>query len=212
MRQTAINFWSDDLSLEGVLATPGDPMKRYPAVAVCHPHSMLGGDMDNPIVTAVCRELASVGFASLRFNFRGVGRSEGEFTNGDGEQTDVESALETLTHWPGIDGSRLGVAGYSFGATVMLRAIKRLSRARSLVLIAPPVSAAQTKDVVNDERPMLFVTGEHDRIAPPGDLQRALDEFGDNVRFFMAPGVDHSMRGAEAYLAKQVAEFVTESV
>ncbi len=209
MRQTAIGFKSDVLSLEGVLATPDGPTAgRYPAVVVCHPHPMLGGDMDNPVVTAICRALDLRGIASLRFNFRGTGRSEGEFTNGPGEGNDAEAALETLSLWPGIDSARVGLAGYSFGATAILRGIAGFSAARCLALIAPPVSAVDGSDAARDKRPKLFISGENDRIAPPLELQRALDGFDASTQFFQVPGADHSLRGAENVVAEEVARFM----
>ena len=212
MRQTAITFLSSGLSLDGVLALPDNAPRRCPAAAVCHPHPALGGNKDNTVVTAICRALAAEGIASLRFDFRGVGSSEGSFTNGEREGTDVEGALDALRHWPGIDGRRLAVAGYSFGAGVILRSAKRLKAAKSLALIAPPVSAVRSDDVRRYRGPMLFAAGERDRISSPVELQRALDELPGIVRFHMAAGADHSMAGAEAALAKRVAEFIAGSM
>ena len=212
MRQTAINIFASDLSLEGVLALPEDPPRRCPAAVVCHPHPALGGTMDNSVVTAICRALSSVGIASLRFNFRGVGNSDGEFTNGELEGEDVDGALDALRHWPGIDGSRLAVAGYSFGASVALRSARSLKAAKCLALVAPPNSAVRSEQVRRIGKPLLFVAGERDRIAPAAELQRALEDAQINAGFYTAPGADHSMAGVEAELASRVAEFIAESI
>ena len=212
MRQTAINIFSSGLSLEGVLAFPDDPPRRCPAAVVCHPHPALGGTMDNGVVTAICRALASVGIASLRFNFRGVGSSDGEFTNGELEGEDVIGAMDALKHWPGIDGRRLAVAGYSFGAGIALRSSKKLKAAKCLALVAPPNSSLKAKDVRSFSKPMLFVTGERDRISHAVELQRSLDELQINARLYTAPGADHSMSGVEVDLASRIAEFVAESI
>jgi len=106
--------------LEGVqhLAAGSGP---FPAAVVCHPHPLMGGTMDNTIVVAVCRVLAARGWAALRFNFRGAGRSAGSFDEGCGETDDVAGAVGFLRAKAEVDASRLAVVGYSFGAGVGLR-------------------------------------------------------------------------------------------
>ncbi len=212
MRQTAINVFASGLSLEGVLALPDDPPRRCPAALVCHPHPALGGTMDNGVVTAICRALSAVGIASLRFNFRGVGNSEGDFTNGELEAEDVGGALDALKRWPGIDGRRLAVAGYSFGAGVALRSAASLKAAKCLALVAPPNSAVRAGHVRRIGKPMLFVAGERDRISPAGELRRTLEDAQLEAGLFTAPGADHSMAGVEAELASRVAGFIAESI
>lgn len=168
--------------------------------------------MDNGAVTAICRALSSAGIASLRFNFRGVGQSQGEFTNGELEGDDVSGALDALKHWPRIDGRRLAVAGYSFGAGVALRSAKSLKAAKCLVLVAPPNSAVRSDHLRRVGKPMLFVAGERDRIAPAAELQRTLEESKIDAGLYTALGADHSMAGVEAELASRIAEFIAESI
>ena len=87
MTETRVTFPCGDLTLEGVTSVP-EGEGPFPAVAVCHPHPLQGGMMDNNVVFAVCRSLMRASIASLRFNFRGVGRSEGRHDEGAGEQDD----------------------------------------------------------------------------------------------------------------------------
>ena len=121
MRQSAIGFYSKKLELEGIIATPQDPgANGVPAVIACHSHPMLGGNMNDPIVAAVCQAVVREGMVALRFNFRGVGDSQGDFTNGKEEHNDVKSALNVMRHWPSVHGGRVAIDGYSTGATIVL--------------------------------------------------------------------------------------------
>ena len=212
MRQTAIAFKSGKLTLEGVLSTPQELSGPFPALVVCHPLPTLGGDMDNPVVTAVCRRADRDAIATLRFNFRGVGDSEGEFNSGVAEQEDVKAALDVVRRWPGINGKMLAIAGYSFGASVIARGLKRYKHARSLVFIAPPVAAVVNSAITKDPRPKLFVAGQHDRIAVPIQLQRALDNTRGPVQFAEIAGAGHSLSGYEQDVADRVVEFVTDAL
>ena len=91
--QKRVTFRSNDLVLEGVVASGETPC---PGVVVCHPHPLYGGDMDSAVVTTICRELETRGIASLRFNFRGVGGSQGTHDEGRGETDDLRAAISFL--------------------------------------------------------------------------------------------------------------------
>ena len=212
MRQTAISFKSKGLSLEGVLATPEGIPGPHPAMLVCHPHPMLGGNMENPVVTTICRAAVDEGLASFRFNFRGVGESEGDFDNGEGEQRDVRSALDVLRRWPGLDSKRLAVAGYSFGASVVLNTMGKLKAVRCFALIAPSISSASGEKAGRDKRPRLFVVGQRDGLVPSVELQRSLDGMRSPANLFEVPGADHGLVGHEMAVARRVIEFVKDSL
>jgi len=210
--QTAIGFTSDKLSLEGILTAPQEAAGPFPALLVCHPHPALGGNMEDPVVVALCRAGDRHGMSTLRFNFRGVGKSEGRFSNGQGEQEDVKAALNVLRRWPGLDRKRLALVGYSFGASVVLAGLRRYKAARCLVLIAPPVSSVQSSSVRKDRRPKLFIAGERDRIAPSAEIQRALDGVQPPVQFYEVPAADHSLRGRSHAVADRAVSFALESL
>ena len=212
VQQTAIGFTSGKLSLEGVLTTPATGDGPHPALVVCHDHPVLGGSMDSPVVAAICRAAADRGMASMRFNFRGVGGSESEFSNGEGEQRDLKAALNVMVHWPGNDRKQLGLVGYSFGASVILEGLRHCKAAKSLVLIAPPISSIESSRVRKDKRHKLFLVGEKDRIAASAELQRALDGVRAPVRFAQIPGADHSLRGHEQETAEAVVDFLSETL
>lgn len=208
MRQTAIGFESKKkVNLAGILTTPDELPGPYPVLLLCHPHPMLNGNMDHPVISAIVSLADNQGFATLRFNFRGVGDSEGSFSNGEGEQDDVRAALKVLRVWPGLDKNRIGVVGYSFGASVILRGLKHYKAAKTIALIAPPISYLQKSKILNDKRPRLFVGGTNDRVSPSLDVQRALDTARQPVQFQEIPDADHSLRNYEHIVAGHVVDF-----
>ena len=111
MKQQGIAFSRRNMTLEGIVTLPTDLPAPFPGVILCHPHPLFGGSMVSPIMQTLCRVLDGEGIATLRFNFRGVGGSEGKFDQGRGEQEDLKAAMETLKRWPGVRGKRIGIAG-----------------------------------------------------------------------------------------------------
>ena len=209
MRQSAIGFYCKKLELEGIIGTPQDPgAEGIPAVIACHSHPMLGGNMNDPVVAAVCQSVVLEGMAALRFNFRGVGESQGDFTNGKEEHNDIKSALNVMRHWPSVHGGRLALVGYSTGATIILDGLRHLKRASALVLIAPTLGALKNRRFNRDKRPRLVIAGSEDRVAPSLEIQRILDECRGPVQFHEVVGADHSMRGFHAEAAEETADFL----
>ncbi|MDE2688336.1 MAG: dienelactone hydrolase family protein [Chloroflexota bacterium] len=198
------------MTLEGVLAMPQELPQPYPAIVMCHPHPLLGGNMDSPVVASVCRAASEAGFASFRFNFRGVEGSEGDFENGDSTHEDIKAALNIIRRWRGVDRKRMALCGYSFGAGAILRGLRHFKSARALALIAPPLSTVEESRIVKDKRPKLFVVGEHDRLVSSVRLQRALDGVREPVQFREVEGGDHSLAGLEWEVADEVVAFVSQ--
>ena len=142
-------------------------------VALCHPHPLYGGDMENPVVVRVAEVCQDAGLATLRFNFRGVGASTGAFDEGRGEQDDLGAALAHLAAALPA-GARLAAAGYSFGATVAARVAMRRALA-GLALIAPPLAMPALADLGNlpaFEHSMLVIAGTADSYCPVDALER----------------------------------------
>lgn len=216
MRQTAIAFRSKRVTLEGVLAMPlalpEELPQPYPAIVMCHPHPILGGNMDNPVVTSVCRAASEAGFASFRFNFRGVEGSEGDFANGESTHEDIKAALNVMRRWQGVGSKRIALCGYSFGAGAILRGLRHFKTARALALVAPPMSTVAESRIAKDKRPKLFVVGQRDRLVSSVELQRALDVVRQPVQFREIEGCDHSIAGREWEAADEVVAFLRDSI
>ena len=210
MRQTAISFKSKKLTLEGVVATPEGLPGPFPVAVLCHPHPLFGGSMDNTVVMAIARALDETGLATLRFNFRGVGASEGEFSKGAEEQQDILAALKLVKQLPHLDARRLALAGYSFGAQVILQGLDKYKRAKALALLSPPPSSFNGSPVATHRKPKLFLVGDADRLAQADRLQEQVATLHPSTRLQVIPGADHSWRGYEEEAAQRVAGFLVE--
>src|SRR6476620_5151912 len=154
--------------LEALLDEPASPPR---AVAVfAHPHPQFGGTMHTKAVYQGAKGLARIGCAVLRFNFRGVGRSAGEFDQGEGEKADFRAALDYMAaRYP---GAPLWAAGFSFGSWVALEVGAEDPRVSALIGIAPPVTTSVSGQVYTFEatlasrKPKFFVQGESDEVCP----------------------------------------------
>lgn len=149
--------------LEGMLHLPDSEPVAIAVVA--HPLPTMGGTMDNKIVTTLCKTFAELGFATLRFNFRGVGASEGEFDSGNGELADmlavIQHAQDAFGHLPLI------LSGFSFGGYVAARAAQHLHpQPHKLVLVAPAVGRFAMPTVAHNT---LMIHGEQDEVIPLAD-------------------------------------------
>lgn len=205
--ETRVRFTSDGLQLEGVLHMPAGP-GPFPAVVVCHPHPLYGGAMDNNVVLAVSHGVCELSIAALRFNFRGVERSEGEFADGIGEQEDVRAALEFLATQAGVDPGRIGLAGYSFGAKVALPVALAHDRVRTLVLVSPFVEDEEWEQLRKAAFPKLLMSGSDDGYISPHKLQRlsGAQPTGD-FQCEIVQGADHFWSGYESMIARKVSGF-----
>lgn len=174
---------SEGLVLEGVWQV-GDER----AAVVAPPHPEFGGSLDNPVVNEIAYALFTEGFASLRFNWRGVGGSQGRVT-GDptSAEVDYEAALSHLHQTLQVP---ITAAGYSFGAATALRLALRDQRVRRVVAVAPPVRMIESLPLADLSIPIRVIAGAEDPHAPSAELARALDPIGDSA-LELIPDVDH---------------------
>ncbi len=191
--------------LEALLNT-GREDAAYAAL-VCHPHPAGGGTMHNKVVYHAMKAFASFGLPVLRFNFRSVGLSEGEFDDGCGERDDVHAALD----WVEKNLKRpLLFAGFSFGSNVGLRACCGDMRVKGLVGLGVPVRA-EGRDYTYGflpgcSQPKLFISGDHDQYGPPDAMERVFEKAPEPKRLVWVTGADHFFQGtAESPGAKLAA-------
>jgi len=133
-----------------------------PAVVICHPHPLYGGTMRNKVVYWMARAFEGRGCSVLRFNFRGVEQSEGQWDNGVGETDDAHSALDWLQQQ--LPDAPLWLAGFSFGCYAGLRAARDDLRVKQLFAVSPAVEHYPFDFMTGDSRPLTIVQGEMDEV------------------------------------------------
>ncbi len=207
MKETKVSFRSGELLLEGAISTPPGE-GPFPTVLVCHPHPSFGGSMDNNVVMSICEVLFRKSIRSLRFNFRGVGKSKGHFSHGTGEQEDIKAAISFLIAEKQTNPHCLGLAGYSAGAIFSLPVAVADERVHALVAISLPLSMVDLDAVRAYPKPKMFVSGSEDDFT-------SVDEFTEFCQSCVEPkecavidGADHLWQGHEANLAKIVSDFL----
>ncbi|MFH1673397.1 MAG: alpha/beta fold hydrolase [Pseudomonadota bacterium] len=201
LREKKIFFDVGPVKIEGLLGLrEGDR-----AAVISHPHPLYGGTMYNNVVEALVEAFQSMGFTTLRFNFRGVGESTGDHDEGIGEMRDVEAAVSYVR-----DRGKTGVTlvGYSFGAWVNARLNHKVKLDDS-ILIAPPVSYFSFDFIGKQNHFGLVVCGDHDAFCEVETLQHQLAKCGTKGVLKIMPDTDHFLVGREEELKKIVKQYVS---
>jgi alpha/beta superfamily hydrolase len=216
MTQHQLTLDSDGLALAAILHVPADsvssassrPLQKIPGVVVCHPHPRYGGDMNSGVVAGLAECLQASGIAALRFNHRGVAGSEGEFAGGgDGALADARSALEELSLDERVDATRVGIAGYSFGASVALQASLDSDSVQAIAAIACPVGVFKALGARELLQPKLLVLGDRDHDFPADQFRFLARRYSEPKQVSLISGADHFFQGHESTLGEMAAEF-----
>ncbi|MCB1948104.1 MAG: alpha/beta hydrolase [Burkholderiales bacterium] len=191
--------------IETVLAEPRELPKGIAVIA--HPHPLHGGTMDNKVVYTLFNSMLELGFIAVKFNFRGVGKSEGMFDNGIGETEDIVTVTQTIQHQfdHHLHDKPLLLAGFSFGGGVQLRAVERLNP-QSLVLVAPSIQTADTTASCEGVEQVLIIQGDQDEIIP---LTTILDwATPHTLPIVVIPGAEHFFHGKLTILKRTIHRFM----
>jgi alpha/beta superfamily hydrolase len=177
-------------TLEAIVEDTGVAAPSY--AVVCHPHPLMGGTMDNKVVTTVARALRDTGIPTLRFNFRGVGSSTGVFDQGAGETLDADAAASWgARRWP---GRTLVLGGFSFGGYVAWRlALERTPR--YLITVAPAIQRIETPANAVPQCPWLIVQGDADDVVDPATVIDWVAGLRPTPTLVVLPGVGHFFHG-----------------
>jgi alpha/beta superfamily hydrolase len=209
MKKTRVSFSSGGLFLEGILAIP-EGAGPFPAVIVCHPHPLYGGSMDNNVVYSLSEKITQSSLASFKFNFRGVGGSQGEFSQGIGEQEDVEAAISFISTVKEIDSKRMGLAGYSAGAGFALPVGFNDDRIRALAAVSPPLSMFDFDFLKSCPKPKFLISGSRDDLILIDQFLEFCQNLPEPKECESIEGADHFWWGYESSLADKVAAFFTK--
>jgi hypothetical protein len=197
VKEEKVFFGEDQIRLEGLFASTGGTR----GAVISHPHSLMGGDMWNPVVETVAGALFAAGISTLRFNFRGVGGSSGCFDEGRGEQEDLLAALAFLKE-QGLE--EILPAGYSFGAWVSAGILGRRALAPA-IFVAPPVHLFTFDLETLRNRVGLIVCGDRDPYCPVDEIRLAAETL--SCRLVFVPGADHFFLSRERDLAACIDAF-----
>jgi len=166
-----------------------EPAACVPATAVlCHPHPLHGGTMRNKVVTIMERSLRECGLCTVRFNYRGVGQSEGEYDDGNGETDDLFAVVDWVRRVRPDDDLWLG--GFSFGAYITLRAAQDLP-VRQLLSIAPPVERYEFETLPPPNCPWMVVQGDEDDVVSPDAVIRWTEKLDQTPDLVIMEGAGH---------------------
>jgi len=185
-----IEFAADSIVLEGLL----QKNSAANGVVITHPHPLYGGNMHNNVVVAISQAYQTLDYTTLRFNFRGVGSSQGSYGDGIGEQEDVGAAIAFLAD---LGMKQIDLAGYSFGAWVNGCLGCATAGIANMVMVAPPVAFIEFDPIGTIDCLKLIVTGSRDDIAPPEMIRQAYPKWNAQALFEVIDGADHFYGGYE---------------
>ena len=211
MKEVRVTFQSGELTLEGLLAEPSGSQPVRGGV-VCHPHPLYGGSMYNNVVDAALGAMWELGWATLRFNFRGVGASEGEHSGGIGEASDAAAAVQFLTSQPGIESAGAVLAGYSFGSMAAMKAAPTINNLTALTLVALPLQMVDAAALEQFGKPIVLAAGDRDAYCPRAQLEALHRGLGARSQLKIVEGADHFFSGFEEELAESLEAMLRAAV
>ena len=204
-----IIFPGPDGRLEGRYHPQKD--RDAPIAIVLHPHPQFGGTMNNKVVYNLHYAFHRLGFSVLRFNFRGVGRSQGEFDQGVGELSDAASALDHLQSL-NPNARACFVAGFSFGAWIGMQLLMRRPEIVGFVSVAPPANMYDFSFLAPCPSSGLIINGEADRIAPPAEVEKLAAKLkaqkGITITHQTVAGANHFFEDGMDEMLAQVEDYV----
>jgi uncharacterized protein len=198
------------IRLEGLLSVH-EAFPFVKGMIACHPHPLYGGNMFNPVVAAAVEAAYEEGFSTLRFNFRGVGQSEGAYDEGRGEREDVKSAIDFL--WQRSKDSSPGMVlmGYSFGAWAGFPVGVEDKRIDELIAVAPPLAMYDFGSLKGCRKRKLFVAGDRDDYCPVETLKDWFKGLDEPKSLDILQGADHFLFSHTRAVSSTIREFLRES-
>lgn len=186
-----------------------------PIALILHPHPQHGGTMNNKVVYALYQNFVQRGFSTLRFNFRGVGRSQGIFDNGQGELSDAASALDWMQiHNP--NASACWIAGFSFGAWISMQLMMRRPEITGFISIAPPASTNDFSFLAPCPASGLIVHGSDDEVVPVGSVDKLAQKLSSQknieIDYRVVKGCNHFFNQHLDQLVGHIDDYLEKSL
>ena len=194
-------------TIDAMLEFPAQFHSKSPVVVICHPHPPDGGSMHNKVVSTLAKAFVDSGYISVRFNFRGVGQSQGEYDQGVGELADCLAVSNWVQQHRPL--ALIALAGFSFGAWVALKAAEQLTPIM-MVSIAPPVGFRDFSDVQSPSCPWLAVQGEQDEIVDAKRVVAWLEQQSPRPEIIGMPETSHFFHGKLLPLREHVKAFLQQ--
>jgi alpha/beta superfamily hydrolase len=208
--QNAILLWPGPAGvLEVMIEFPASYQVTTPIVLICHPHPPDGGTMHNKVVSTLAKSFLESGYLSVRFNFRGVGHSQGQYDHGVGELADCLALINWLQQQR--PSAPLALAGFSFGAWVALKASEQIS-AQVMVSVAPPVGFRDFSDVRHPSCPWLAIQGLQDEVVDASTVIQWLEQQSPRPEIIAMPDTSHFFHGKLLPLREQVKAFLQKQL
>lgn len=172
--------------------------ENAPIALFLHPHPQHGGTMNNRVVYEMYHTFAKRGFSCLRFNFRGVGRSQGVFSRGEGELSDAATALDWLQTY-NENARTCWIAGFSFGAWIGMQLLMRRPEIDGFISVAPPANLYDFTFLAPCPSSGLIVQGDSDEIVPHEQVGKLVDKLraqkGIAINYNVLPDTNHFFTG-----------------
>ena len=206
-----VMFAGPDGRLEGRYHHSKQP--NAPVALLLHPHPLHGGTMNNRVIHALYQRFQVMGFSTLRFNFRGVGRSQGAFDHGQGELSDAAAALDWAQS-VNPDARACWIAGVSFGAWIGMQLLMRRPEIEGFISIAAMANRYDFSFLAPCPSSGLFVHGSEDRVAPVRDVVSVIEKVktqkGVKIEHASVEGANHFFDGKVEELMESVDEYLTK--
>jgi uncharacterized protein len=185
--------------------------KNAPIAVILHPHPQFGGTMNNPICYNLYYAFLNRGFSCLRFNFRGVGRSQGEFDHGGGELSDAATALDWVQAY-NPEAKGIWIAGFSFGAWIGMQLLMRRPEIEGFISVAPPANLYDFSFLAPCPSSGLIVNGDKDAVVPRSSVDQLVDKLkaqkGISITHETVEGANHFFENRIEQLGSVVGDYI----
>lgn len=208
MTQGRMSLMGPAGQIEACMSPPIFSSAHHAVAVVCHPHPLHGGSLDNKVTATLARTFSALGVPAMRFNFRGVGASNGNYAAGIGETEDALAVIRQAQDM--YPGRALWLAGFSFGAYVALRA-SQFIEANRLITVAPPVNLYDFSALPIPDCPWLLIHGKEDEVVPYKDVLRWASRIYPAPQTIYLDGVGHYFHGQLKTLQVLVGDYLTSA-